>query len=170
MSEECFRGAPLRNREKFMDTIGIQNAPWWLPNSTVVVREDYLAEDEGWINSQLFSFGMSGSGANTTPDMQMSGKDRNTLFVQRMTQPGSVVAVPRSNGRVKTVHLPDEASQLLHTDLLYIVQRIEAVNAPPMTPQQQADFLKSVNGQSGGNLPPMNLPPISISDANSTQS
>ena len=127
-----------------MDTIAIENAHWWLNHSAVLVKEDYLAQDEVWVNKQLVTINTTGSGSRTRPDVQMSEKDRNVLIVERMVQPGSVVAVQRSQGRVKTVKLPQEASQLLYPDLIYIVGQVEALNLP-MDVQEQEDFLPTAN-------------------------
>jgi hypothetical protein len=131
-------------------TIQIENAPWWLPHSLVILKEDYTAADESWVQRNMIRFGVQGKGANATPDMQV-GKERGVLQVERMVIPGSVVAVQRRNGRVKTVRLPQEAEQLLLTDLTYIIQQIDALNEV-MTPQEQEHFLASANGQSKESL------------------
>lgn len=127
-----------------MDTVAIQNAHWWQNHSHVLVKEDYVASDEAWINKQLITINTTGTGSRTKPDVQMSEKDRNVLIVERMVQPGSVVAVQRSAGRVKTVRLPQEAAQLLYPDLIYIVQQIEVLNLP-MDTQEQENFLPDAN-------------------------
>lgn len=133
-----------------METFGIKNAPWWLPHSHVELREDYTAADEQWVQARMVRVGVVGSGSKATPDMQL-GKERGILQVERMVMPGSVVAVMRRNGRIKTVHLPQDAEQLLLTDLGYIIQQIEALNEV-MTPEEQASFLASANGHVAGNL------------------
>ena len=123
-----------------MNTIGIKNAAWWLPHSTVVLKADYQAKDEAWILNSLVS--MDGTNA-----VQMTGKHKDILTVQRMTQPGSVVAVQREEGRVLTVRLPDEAEELLWTDVEYINAEIEKLKGPPLlTQEQQAAFLEALNG------------------------
>jgi hypothetical protein len=129
-----------------MDTIGLPNASWWENTSTVVVKEDYLAQDEAWVNKQMVSLNVKGN----QPNMQMTG-DRNILIVQRMVQPGSVVAVKRANGRIKTVELPKDAGQLLIADLMYLVNQIDALNTPPMTTEEQEAFLPGATGQSEAN-------------------
>lgn len=134
-------------------TIQIENAPWWLPHSLVIIKEDYTAADESWVQRHMVKFGMQGKGANATPDMQV-GKERGVLQVERMVIPGSVVAVERRNGRVKTVRLPQEAEQLLLTDLTYIIQQIDALNEV-MSAEEQADFLPSANERSGENFETM---------------
>lgn len=135
------------------NTIGIDNAPWWLPHSIVVLKEDYTAADETWVQKNMIKFGTEGRGANMTPDMQM-GKERGVLQAERMVQPGSVVAVMRRNGRVKTVHLPQEAESLLLPDLNYIINQIDALNEV-MTPEEQANFLPSANGHAEAHLSPV---------------
>lgn len=126
-----------------MDTFKIENAPWWLPHSIVVMREDYTAADESWVQARMMKIGVQRDGQNATPDIQM-GKERGVLQVERMVQAGSVVAVLRSAGRTKTVHLPQEAEQLLLPDLNYIIQQIDALNQVIM-PEDQANFLPSAN-------------------------
>ena len=134
-------------------TMGIDNAPWWLPHSMVVIKEDYTAADESWVQKRMGKLVMQGSGSKATADVE-PGKERGVLQVERMVQPGSVVAVQRRNGRVKTVHLPEEAEQLLYTDLAYIIQQIELANEV-MAPEEQADFLPGVNGRSETHLSPV---------------
>lgn len=123
----------------------IPNAPHWLNNSVVVVKEDYLAEDEAWIINNLVRL-------DSTNAIQLTSKHKDILTVQRMVQAGSVVAVKRSGDRVKTVHLPDDAAKLLWADLQYIVAEIEKLNEPPMSEDEQSDFLDSANGSSSANL------------------
>lgn len=116
-----------------MDVIGIPNAPWWNNNSTVVVKEDYLAQDEAWVLNQVVAL--------SSDDMQdIQTKHIDILKVRRMVQPGSVVAVNRANGRVKTVQLPQDASQLLWNDVEYILKEINRLNVPVMTPDEQKTF------------------------------
>lgn len=128
-------------------TIGIDNAPWWQPHSMVVLKEDYTAADEEWVQKRSGGMSIQKSGS---ADLQM-GRSRGILQIERMVQPGSVVAVERRNGRVKTVHLPQEAEKLLLTDLAYIVQQIEMLNNV-MTPEEQESFLASANGHSETSL------------------
>jgi hypothetical protein len=137
----------MRDRIMAENTIAIENASWWMAHSQVVVKEDYLATDEAWVNDQLIAIGVKGQGAKATPDMRMTGKDRSTLIAQRMVCPGSVVAVRRRSGRVHTVQLPQEADQLLYVDLIYIIQQIEYLNAP-MTAEELAAFLPSAKESS----------------------
>ena len=128
------------------NTIGIDNAPWWLPHSTVVLREDYTAADEAWVQSRIAKVSVQGSGSGASGDVSF-GKGRGVLQIERMSMPGSIVAVQRRNGRVKTVKLPQEAEQLLAPDLVYIVGQIEALNEP-IAPEEQESFLPSANGHS----------------------
>lgn len=123
------------------EPICIDNAAWWLPHSHVLVKEDYTAADEAWVQARMVKIGVQGTGTKATPDMQI-GKERGILQVERMVVAGSVVAVQRRNGRVKTVNLPQEAESLLLTDLAYIIGQIEALNEV-MTPEEQTDFLPS---------------------------
>lgn len=125
------------------NTIGIENAPWWLPHSHVEIKEDLLAEDQEWIANQ----------ANTVvnPGTQFARIEVNTgsaniLLAKRMVVSG-VVAVNRPGGRVKTVNLPQDTSKLLAQDLQYIVEQISKLNEP-MDAEAQQDFLPSANGQS----------------------
>lgn len=128
------------------NTIGIPNAPHWLNHSHVLIKEDFLAEDQEYIAN------------NTTriinPGTQFARVDTslgsaNILLVKRMVVSG-VVAVQRPNGRIKTVTLPAEASKLLSTDLDYIVAEINKANAP-MTEEQQQDFLPAASAPSATN-------------------
>ena len=131
-------------------TIQIKNAPWWLPHSLVIIKEDYTAADESWVQRHMVKLGVSGKGANATPDMQF-GKERGVLQVERMVIPGSVVAVQRRNGRIKTVHLPQEAEDLLLAVLSYIIPQIDQHNAV-MTTEEQEHFLASANEHSKASL------------------
>lgn len=122
----------------------IPNAPHWLNNSAVICKEDYTAGDEAWILNQLVRI--------DSLSAQVTGKHKDILTVQRMVQPGSIVAVKRSNGRIKTVHLPQEADELLWSDTQYIVEQIAKLNEPPMTPDEQETFPKPVSEHSQANL------------------
>lgn len=127
-----------------MDITNIQNAPHWLNHSVVIVKEDYTAADEAWILNKLVSLDSN--------SVQMTGKHKDILTVQRMVQAGSVVAVTRSNGRVKTVHLPQETEELLWSDVEYIIAEINKLNEPPMTQEEQQAFLPSSNERLPVNL------------------
>lgn len=133
-----------------MDTVGLDNAPWWLPHSHVEVKEDYTAADESWVQARAVKVNVQGSGSRTTADVQQ-GKERGILQIERMVQPGGVVAVQRRNGRVKTVHLPQEAEQLLLVDLNYIISQMDALT-DVMTPEEQSDFLPGAGEQSETSL------------------
>lgn len=122
-----------------MDIIGIPNAPHWLPHSHVEIKEDYTAADDQWVEARTVKLSVQGTGSKATPDIQ-AGKARGVLQVERMAQPGGVVAVQRRNGRVKTVHLPQEAEELLLNDLNYIIEQIDALNEV-MTPEELNNFL-----------------------------
>ena len=128
-------------------TFGIENAPWWLPHSQVLVREDYLAEDEAWIANQIVQVQNAGT---QQASVSTQAGSLNILKVKRMVVQG-VVAVKRANGRIKTVNLPHEAGKLLAQDLTYIASQIDALNAP-MTAGEQAAFLPTANAPSEGNL------------------
>lgn len=127
-----------------MDITNIPNAPHWNNNSVVIVKEDYTAADEAWILNRLVAID-----ANT---VQITGKHKDILTVKRMVQPGSIVAVKRSGDRIKTVHLPQEAEELLWNDLQYIVEQITKLNEPPMTQEEQETFPKPVSESSQANL------------------
>lgn len=127
-----------------MDITNIPNAPHWLNHSVVIVKEDYTAGDEAWILNKLVSIDAT--------SVQMTGKHKDILTVQRMVQPGSVVAVQRAGGRVKTVHLPQEAESLLWSDVEYITSQIKQLNEPPMSEEEQTDFLPESNAHSPANL------------------
>ena len=127
-------------------TIGIPNAKWWLPHSHVVIKEDFLAEDQEWIGNQTNR--VIGAGTPMAQVVTQLGS-ANVLLVKRMVTQG-VVAVKRANDRIKTVHLPAEAGQLLSADLEYIAQQIAQHNTP-MTEEQQEDFLPSADEPSAAN-------------------
>ena len=127
-----------------MDVTNIPNAAHWLNHSVVIVKEDYTAADEAWILNKLISIESS--------SVQITGKHKDILTVQRMVQAGSLVAVQRSNGRVKTVHLPQEAEELLWSDLQYILAEINKLNEPPMTKKEQEDFPTPVSEHLQANL------------------
>jgi len=128
-----------------MDITNIPNASHWLNHSVVIVKEDYTAADEAWILNKLISIESS--------SVQITGKHKDILTVQRMVQAGSVVAVQRSNGRVKTVHLPQEAEDLLWSDVEYIIAELDKLKGPPsMTKQEQEDFQTPVSEHSQANL------------------
>lgn len=129
------------------DTIGIPNAKWWLAHSTVLVREDLLAEDSEWIGNQSTQVINPG-----TPFARIEARlgSANLLLVKRMVVQG-VVAVRRANDRIKTVNLPQDAHKLLAADLDYIASQIQELNKP-MTEEEQTDFLAGANGHSEGTL------------------
>ena len=122
----------------------IPNAPHWLNNSVVIVKEDYTAGDEAWILNQLVRIDSTSA--------QVTGKHKDILTIQRMVQPGSVVAVNRSGGRVKTVHLPQEADELLWSDTQYIVEQITRLNEPPMTEDEKKGSSTPAKEHSQANL------------------
>ncbi len=124
-----------------MDVIGIPNASHWLNNSTVVVKEDYTAADEAWIMNNLVRL----DAANT---VELTGKHHDIVFLKRLVQPGSVVAVKRANGRTKLCNLPQEIESLLWNDLQYIVEQINRLNEPPMTEEEQQAFQPPVSESS----------------------
>lgn len=131
------------------DTVQIPNAPWWEPHSHVIVREDFLAEDEAWIQNHLGQkFKLDKNTQNPTVDMLVGNV--NILMIQRMVT-GGIVAVKRGSGRVKTVSLPTEAGKLLKNDIDYILAEINKLN-PDMTEEEQEDFLPSANGRSKTSL------------------
>lgn len=134
-----------------IETIGLPNAPWWLNHSTVIAKADRTAADDAWIQKNLMRVNVNGSGSNATPEMKMGDKDFNILLIERLVQPGSVVAVKRSQGRTKTVNLPSEAGSLLITDLAYIVSELNKLNEPIMDEEQQAAFLLYAKEQSRAN-------------------
>lgn len=123
-----------------MDITNIPNAPHWNNNSVVIVKEDYTASDEAWILNKLVSIDAA--------TVQITGKHKDILTIQRMVQPGSRVAVNRSGGRVKTVELPQGAEDLLWNDVAYIVTQIEKLNAPPMSEDEQTAFPQPVSESS----------------------
>ena len=128
-----------------MDVTNIPNAPHWLNHSVVIVKEDYLAEDAAKVLHALIRL-------NENNELELPMKHQDIVKVQHMVQPGSVVAVPRSNGRVKTCKLPEETTQLLWDDLQYILKEIEKLSAPPMTKKEQEDFPKPASEHLQANL------------------
>lgn len=135
------------------DVIGIENAKWWLPQSHVVIKEDLLVSDQEWITNQTIKIAAVGNtnGGNGNAEVESRLGSANRLLIERMVVEG-VVAVSRPRGRVKTVHLPAEASQLLQADLDYIVEQINALTQP-MTAAEQKDFLPGAKGQLQEHLP-----------------
>lgn len=129
------------------NTLAIENAPWWLNHSQVVVKEDMLAEDQEWITNQLARVVNPGT---QFASMEVSAGSSNILLVKRMVMSGTV-AVNRPNGRVKTVSLPQDAGKLLSQDLDYIVAQINK-NNEPMSAQAQTDFLPPVSEPSVASL------------------
>lgn len=130
------------------DTVQIPNASWWEPNSHVLVKEDFLEEDQAWIQNQIVSINAGNDGKNTVTTRAGNLK---SLKIQRMVVSGRV-DVKRSSGRIKSVILPHEAGKLLANDANYIDDEIDKLNAP-LTPGEQQDFLPSANG-----LTPVPLP------------
>lgn len=118
------------------NTIGIENAAWWLNHSHVLIREDFTADDQEWVANQGTRVVNPGT---QFARIEANLGSENRLLVQRMVVEG-VVAVKRANDRIKTVNLPKDVSQLLAQDLNYIVAQIQKYNAP-MSEEQQADFL-----------------------------
>jgi len=129
------------------ETIHIPNAPWWEAHSRVLIKEDFTAGDEAWINNQVSK--LKGAGSNK-PSIDMQLGNIRILTVQRMVVEG-VVAVKRRNGRVKTVQLPQEVERLLKSDIDYIMSQIDEAN-PDMTEEEQTDFLDSAKEHSETSL------------------
>lgn len=127
-------------------TIGIPNASWWMPHSQVLIKEDLLAEDQEWITNQTTRIINPGT---QFARVEQSVGSAGILLVKRMVVQG-VVAVKRSNDRVKTVNLPQEANKLLSQDIEYITEQIGKYNQP-MSTQEQQDFLTSASEPSGTN-------------------
>lgn len=128
-----------------MDLTNIPNAPHWLNHSVVIVKEDYTAADEASVLHALIRL-------NEDNALELPKKHADIVKVQRMVQPGSVVAINRSNGRVKTVHLPEQVEELLWNDLQYILKEINKLNEPPMTKKEQEDFQTPVSEHLQANL------------------
>ena len=131
------------------DTVQIPNAPWWEPHSHVIVKEDFLASDEAWIQNRL-SGKMKVDKNGKSAEAEMLVGNVNILLIQRMVVQG-IVAVKRLSGRIKTVSLPAEAGQLLKNDIDYICAEINRLN-PDMEEDEQEDFLPGANGHSTTNL------------------
>lgn len=130
-----------------MDTIGIPNAPWWLNNSTVVLKGLYLAEDDAWVTNNMLTI----QGAGTTgATVESHGGDQQILKVQRMVRQGTVAVMLRG-GATYEVTLPQEAKKLLQVDLDYISKQIDALSQP-MSAEEQEAFLASANAHSQANL------------------
>ena len=124
--------------------ISLDNAPWWMNHSQVLLKGMFLAEDEAWIANHMVS--VQGSGQNAV--VETHSGEATILKVQRMVQQG-VVAVMLKGGIKYEVQLPKDASKLLATDLAYISSRIDLASQP-MTAEEQAAFLASAQGQSEG--------------------
>jgi len=131
------------------DTVQIPNAPWWLPHSHVIVKEDFLASDEAWIQNHLGNK-MKIDKNSKNPEVDMLMGNVNILLVARMVVQG-VVAVKRTSDRIKTVSLPAEADKLLKNDIDYICAEINRLN-PDMEEDEQEDFLAGANGHSKTSL------------------
>lgn len=123
--------------------IGLENAPWWLPHSQVLLKGVFLAEDEAWVTNHLVS--VQGSGQNAV--VETNSGSMTILKVQHMVQQGTV-AVMLKGGTKYEVQLPKDAGKLLAADLAYISSRIDLVSAP-MTAEEQVAFLASAGEQSG---------------------
>jgi hypothetical protein len=128
-----------------IDTIPIPNAPWWEAHSFVVVKEDFLAEDEAWIQNRM-SGKVKVDASNRSASMDTQMGNVNILLIQRMVTSGKV-AVKRSSGRIKEVNLPQDAPRLLKSDQDYIIAELNNLN-PDMTEEEQESFLPSANGHS----------------------
>lgn len=129
-----------------MDVTNIPNAPHWLNNSVVIVKEDYTAGDMSWVMNSLARVDI------TNQELIIKAGHQSILTIKRMVQPGSVVSVKRSGDRVKTVHLPDEAEDLLDRDMKYIIAEIDNLQEPPMTEEEKKDSSMTANAHSQANL------------------
>ena len=125
------------------DAIGLENAPWWMPGSSVVLKGLFLASDEAWIANKMVS--VQGSGANAV--VETNSGNMTILKVQRMVQQGTVAVMLKGGARYE-VHLPQDAGKLLAADLAWIASRIDLASQP-MTAEEQAAFLASAQGPSG---------------------
>lgn len=134
---------PMLNTE---NTIGITNAPWWLNHSSVVLKGLCLAEDDAWITNNIVS--VQNAGTNNVSVETRTG-DQALLKIQRMVKSGTVAVMLRG-GQKYEVSLPSEVGKLLPVDAAYIVAQIDAMSQP-MSAEEQANFLKSVNEQSEAN-------------------
>lgn len=123
--------------------IGLVNAPWWLPHSTVLLKGVLKASDEAWIQNSMIS--VTGAGQNAV--VETNPGNSTILKVKRMVQQGTVAVMLRG-GQKYEVSLPKDAGELLSADLAYIVGQIDAMSQPMSAEEQQA-FLESANGQSG---------------------
>lgn len=126
-------------------SIPIDNAPWWEDGSSVSIKEDYLAEDEAYVNNGMMKVVGLESGK---PEMQNNSGSQGILKVERMVIQGTVRVkrgdAKRGTERIKTVLLPQDARLLMARDLNYIVKQIDAYN-PPMTAEEQESFLPSAS-------------------------
>jgi hypothetical protein len=129
------------------NAIGITNAQHWLNHSHVELKGLYLAGDEAFVTNNMVSF--QGTGASAS--VQTLAGNQGLLKIQRMVLPGSVVAVMLRDGTTYEVALPNDVENLFPDDLAYISAQIDAISKP-MTEQEQADFLKSVNARSEATL------------------
>jgi hypothetical protein len=127
-----------------MSPIGIANAPWWMNNSTVILKGLYLAEDDAYVANNLVSVQNPGESNMEVQTLQGS---QGLLKLQRMVSKDSVVSVMLRSGDVHTVNLPSDAGQLLPIDVTYILTQINAMSQP-MSAQEQIDFLASANAPS----------------------
>jgi hypothetical protein len=132
-----------------MDTIGIPNAPWWLNNSTVVIKGLFLAEDDAWLTNQISASKVQNAGTSNMT-LETNVGNQNILKIQRMVTQGTV-AIMLKGGNTYTVELPKEAGKLLPPDANYILAQIDALGRP-MSAEEQEAFLASVEEHSQANL------------------
>ena len=125
------------------NAIGIPNADWWLPHSTVLLKGVLKASDEAWISNNMIS--VTGAGQNAV--VESTPGNQTILKVKRMVQQGTVAVMIRG-GQKYEVSLPKDAGELLSADLAYIVGQIDAMSMP-LSVEEQAAFLDSAQGQSG---------------------
>lgn len=126
------------------DGIAIENAPWWLPHSHVLLKGPYLAEDDAFVSNQTQKFSVEGAGtANVTAQAQSMG-NAAIYKVQRMVSQGTVAIMLRGGVKHES-SLPSQVNQLSIIDLNYIIAQIDALSQP-MSAEEQQTFLASQNG------------------------
>lgn len=131
------------------NSISVNNAPWWLPHSTVALKGVYLAEDDAAINNQAQTLSLQREGTSNATLTNNSGSVA-ILKVQRMVTQGTVAVMMRG-GKKHEVSLPTQANKLSILDLNYIIEQIDALSQP-MSAEEQAAFLASANGRVEGHL------------------
>lgn len=124
------------------DTITLPNSPRWANHSFVRVRGLWTAADAASVQNAIVKVTNAGT---SSASVETRTGDMTLLKVKRMVVEG-VVSITLRGGRKYEVSLPGDAGKLLPLDLDYISDQIDALNEL-MDPEEQTDFLPSVNGR-----------------------